>query len=166
LSSANTGNASAIAGIPKPAVNSNSALKGLDGAVATDELSDLVIVDSALTAPGTTDTLTTVPNPVAAKAPKSSFVLKSLTLQDFVANVRGGIWATQAHNEFRLNQAFNTADNVYLMFSANKSGEYFGYVRMASSIVDEAVSGGLAPSLQSPNLSDGPRSTPTPHSPH
>ena len=32
------------------------------------------------------------------------------------------------------------ADNVYLIFSANKSGEYFGYARMASTISDEASS--------------------------
>jgi hypothetical protein len=140
-SSANTGNASTIAGSPKPAVNPNSAPKGLDRAVAIDELLDPVIVDSASTAPGTTDTLMALPNPVAAKAPKLFFVLKSLTLQDL---------------------AFNAADNVYLIFSANKSGEYFGYARMASSIVDEAVLGGSAPSLQPPNPSDGPRYTPTP----
>jgi hypothetical protein len=161
-SSANTGNASTIAGSPKPAVNPNSAPKGLDRAVAIDELLDPVIVDSASTAPGTTDTLMALPNPVAAKAPKLFFVLKSLTLQDLVASVRDGVWATQAHNESKLNQAFNAADNVYLIFSANKSGEYFGYARMASSIVDEAVLGGSAPSLQPPNPSDGPRYTPTP----
>ena len=160
--SANTGNTSTIAGSPKHAVDSNSAPKRPDRAVAIDELSDPVIVDSALTAPGTTDTLVKLPNPVAAKAPKLFFVLKSLTWQDLVASVRDGIWATQAHNESRLNKAFDAADNVYLIFSANKSGEYFGYARMASSIVDKAVPGGSAASLQSPNTSDGPRSTPTP----
>lgn len=30
-----------------------------------------------------------------------------------------------------------SADNVYLIFSANKSGEYFGYARMASAITDD-----------------------------
>ena len=34
-----------------------------------------------------------------------------------------------------------TAENVYLIFSANKSGEYFGYARMASPITDEAAEG-------------------------
>lgn len=29
------------------------------------------------------------------------------------------------------------ADNVYLIFSANKSGEYFGYARMVSAITDD-----------------------------
>lgn len=32
-----------------------------------------------------------------------------------------------------------TAENVYLIFSANKSGEYFGYARMASAINDDAA---------------------------
>lgn len=30
-----------------------------------------------------------------------------------------------------------SADNVYLIFSANKSGEYFGYARMVSAITDD-----------------------------
>lgn len=30
-----------------------------------------------------------------------------------------------------------SADNVYLVFSANKSGEYFGYARMVSAITDD-----------------------------
>ena len=37
------------------------------------------------------------------------------------------------------------SENVYLIFSANKSGEYFGYARMASKIADEATSNVHAP---------------------
>lgn len=33
--------------------------------------------------------------------------------------------------------ATKSADNVYLIFSANKSGEYFGYARMVSAITDD-----------------------------
>ncbi|KAL6156082.1 hypothetical protein ACJBU6_05219 [Exserohilum turcicum] len=65
------------------------------------------------------------------------FIVKSLTLQDLELSVRNGIWATQSHNEDVLNKAFRTAENVYLIFSANKSGEYFGYARMASQILDD-----------------------------
>ncbi|KAL1304621.1 hypothetical protein AAFC00_003588 [Neodothiora populina] len=65
------------------------------------------------------------------------FIVKSLTLQDLEASVRNGVWATQAHNEAALNEAFQSADNVYLIFSANRSGEYFGYARMTSRIADE-----------------------------
>lgn len=56
-----------------------------------------------------------------------------------------------------------TAANVYLIFSANKSGEYFGYARMASPInaeisatLDWAPKGGVAA-----DDSDIPRSIPT-----
>jgi len=100
------------------------------------------------------------------KVPERYFVLKSLTLQDLDVSVHTGHWATQPHNEDALNKAFKvryprknslskillthlqTADNVYLIFSANKSGEYFGYARMASLITSEPV-----PELLSPQLS-------------
>ncbi|KAI9818158.1 MAG: hypothetical protein M1827_000783 [Pycnora praestabilis] len=62
------------------------------------------------------------------------FIVKSLTVDDLELSVRNGIWATQAHNETVLNQAFEASDDVFLIFSANKSGEYFGYARMTSSI--------------------------------
>ncbi|KAF1838640.1 hypothetical protein BDW02DRAFT_576134 [Decorospora gaudefroyi] len=65
------------------------------------------------------------------------FIVKSLTLQDLELSVRNGIWATQSHNEDVLNKAFQSAENVYLIFSANKSGEYFGYARMASPILED-----------------------------
>lgn len=80
------------------------------------------------------------------------FILKSLTVDDLDLSVRTGIWATQSHNEetltnaFKVSKSFHTlnrgflrwltrikqCNNVYLIFSANKSGEYFGYARMAS----------------------------------
>ncbi|KAL5604047.1 hypothetical protein BROUX41_002039 [Berkeleyomyces rouxiae] len=66
------------------------------------------------------------------RAKSRFFVLKSLTADDLELSVRTGIWATQPHNEDVLNEAFEYADNVYLIFSANKSGEYFGYARMSS----------------------------------
>ncbi|KAL2046018.1 hypothetical protein N7G274_001465 [Stereocaulon virgatum] len=69
------------------------------------------------------------------------FVMKSLTVEDMELSVRNGIWATQSHNEDALNKAYKTAEKVYLIFSANKSGEYFGYARMASPITDEAAEG-------------------------
>ncbi len=73
------------------------------------------------------------------KVPEKFFIVKSLTTQDLEASVRNGIWATQSHNEKALNEAYENADNVYLIFSANKSGEYFGYARMASVIAGEPV---------------------------
>ena len=86
------------------------------------------------------------------------FILKSLTVEDMELSVRNSIWATQSHNEDALNKAYEvsnatcfhlrssslpeqTSESVYLIFSANKSGEYFGVARMASPITDEAAAG-------------------------
>ena len=76
------------------------------------------------------------------KAADKYFIMKSLTVEDMELSVRNCIWATQAHNEDALNKAFETSENVYLIFSANKSGEYFGYARMAS-LISEDVAAGL-----------------------
>jgi len=87
------------------------------------------------------------------------FVLKSLTVEDLELSVQSGVWATQSHNEEILNQAFETASNVYLVFSANKSGEYFGYARMASPIDnDPAAAIKFAPKVQSTSETDLPKS--------
>ncbi|KAI9693703.1 MAG: hypothetical protein M1822_002974 [Bathelium mastoideum] len=99
----------------------------------------------------------------AARVPEKFFVVKSLTLQDLEASVRNGIWATQAHNEDALNKAYETADTVYLIFSANKSGEYFGYARMASPITGDASQYiGSLPQLEEQDSSTVPKSIPTP----
>ncbi|ODV89598.1 hypothetical protein CANCADRAFT_20446, partial [Tortispora caseinolytica NRRL Y-17796] len=66
----------------------------------------------------------------------SYFIIKSLTLEDLDLSLRLGVWATQPHNEPVFNEAFEKSDNVYLIFSANKSGEYYGYARMLSKIVN------------------------------
>ncbi|CAA9962276.1 YT521-B splicing factor [Pyrenophora teres f. maculata] len=86
------------------------------------------------------------PSHKSTEEPKTSgdpankyFIVKSLTLQDLELSVRNGIWATQSHNEDVLNKAFRSAENVYLVFSANKSGEYFGYARMASPILEDGA---------------------------
>ncbi|OLN95848.1 Zinc finger CCCH domain-containing protein 45 [Colletotrichum chlorophyti] len=90
------------------------------------------------------------------------FILKSLTVEDLELSVRTGIWATQSHNENSLNSAFKSVDNVYLVFSANKSGEYFGYARMTSQInEDPAAAIEFAPKAQSANDVDLPKAIPT-----
>jgi hypothetical protein len=73
------------------------------------------------------------------RVPEKYFIVKSLTAQDLEASVRNKVWATQSHNEQTLSKAYNLADSVYLIFSANKSGEYFGYARMTSTISGEPV---------------------------
>lgn len=92
------------------------------------------------------------------------FIVKSLTLQDLELSVRNGIWATQSHNEESLNKAFQSTDNVYLIFSANKSGEYFGYARMASPILEDG-SQFVSQAPKPTNIIDStdvPKSIPTP----
>ncbi|KAK7421059.1 hypothetical protein QQX98_002417 [Neonectria punicea] len=90
------------------------------------------------------------------------FILKSLTVEDLELSVRTGIWATQSHNEETLNKAFKTADSVYLVFSANKSGEYFGYARMTSPInEDPAAAIEFAPTTLTPGDLDLPKAIPT-----
>jgi hypothetical protein len=128
-----------------------------------DEPSDPIIVGSSpATTSGETSAQTASPSATSTRVPEKFFVVKSLTLQDLEASVRNGIWATQSHNESTLNEAFNSADNVYLVFSANKSGEYFGYARMTSPITGEAVPVGATQTAQTASPSDGPQSIPTP----
>jgi hypothetical protein len=60
-----------------------------------------------------------------------------------------------------------SAENVYLIFSANKSGEYFGYARMASPILEDATS--LIASPPKPDIADAPdvpKAIPTPATEH
>jgi hypothetical protein len=54
------------------------------------------------------------------------------------------------------------ADNVYLIFSANKSGEYFGYARMTSPINENAAEIMRAlPQVEATVSSDTPKTIPT-----
>lgn len=67
--------------------------------------------------------------------PKRLFILKSLTQFDLDLSVENGLWATQKHNEAILDQAYRTSSEVILIFSVNKSGEFYGYARMAGRIL-------------------------------
>jgi hypothetical protein len=40
------------------------------------------------------------------KVPEKYFIVKSLTVEDLDLSARNGTWATQAHNEFTLNKAY------------------------------------------------------------
>lgn len=92
------------------------------------------------------------------RAPERYFIVKSLTVQDLESSMRTGVWATQNHIESLLNHAYENTENVYLIFSANKSGEYFGYARMASSIAGQPVN------LNTKEGSNEARTDGTPHS--
>ena len=62
------------------------------------------------------------------------FILKSLGTADLDRSVQTGFWATQPHNEQVLDQAYRNSESVYLVFSANQSGGFYGYARMAGPI--------------------------------
>lgn len=66
--------------------------------------------------------------------PTRYFILKSLSEDDVNLSVENGLWATQKHNELLLDQAFRTARDVFLIFSVNKSGEFYGYAKMIGPI--------------------------------
>ncbi|KAK3669273.1 hypothetical protein LTR78_010847 [Recurvomyces mirabilis] len=96
------------------------------------------------------------------KVPEKYFIIKSLTVEDLEASVRNGTWATQSHNEDCLNHAYEVAENVYLIFSANKSGEYFGYARMSSTISGKPVNLGALRETEEAKTDGTPRSIATP----
>jgi hypothetical protein len=119
-----------------------------------------------------------------AKTPTNRyFIMKSLTKEDLSWSVNNNVWATQPHNEAILNDAFKVSlsskgsnlidensQNVYLIFSVNKSGEFFGYARMTSEINDpssaEALKNRETQSDQEPPnppvVIAGPKTTVTP----
>ncbi|KAJ7839651.1 YT521-B-like domain-containing protein [Mycena leptocephala] len=70
----------------------------------------------------------------ASHFPQRYFILKSLTRDDLDLSVQTGVWATQKHNEGILDRAFRTSKDVFIIFSVNKSGEFYGYARMAGPI--------------------------------
>ncbi|KAI6030485.1 YT521-B-like domain-containing protein [Pisolithus orientalis] len=72
---------------------------------------------------------------LARHFPKRFFILKSLTRYDLDLSVERGLWATQKHNEVVLDQAYRTSKDVILIFGVNKSGEFYGYARMASRVL-------------------------------
>ncbi|KAJ4413706.1 hypothetical protein N0V82_008388 [Gnomoniopsis sp. IMI 355080] len=131
--------------------------------IATTDSTEVKSVTSEPDAPSVTSPTTNAPVVTDATGrPDKFFILKSLTLEDLDLSVRTGIWATQSHNEEALNAAFKTSENVYLVFSANKSGEYYGYARMTSTInEDPAAAIEFAPKAQSVTDVDLPREIPT-----
>lgn len=62
------------------------------------------------------------------------FIIKSLNYHNIEKSIQRGIWATQAMNERILNEAFETAERVMLIFSVNMSGHFQGYAQMISPI--------------------------------
>lgn len=67
------------------------------------------------------------------------FVLKSFSQEDLEDSRVSGVWTAQSSIQNTLHSAFVASKNVYLVFSANKSGAYYGYARMMSSPLDETA---------------------------
>ncbi|TIA87754.1 hypothetical protein E3P99_02986 [Wallemia hederae] len=66
--------------------------------------------------------------------PVRYFILKSHGFEDLLESVKTASWSTQPHNEYILDKAYRSSQAVVLIFSINRSGGWFGYGRMASSI--------------------------------
>nr|XP_019045374.1 hypothetical protein I302_05763 [Kwoniella bestiolae CBS 10118]OCF24304.1 hypothetical protein I302_05763 [Kwoniella bestiolae CBS 10118] len=74
---------------------------------------------------------------LARHFPRRVFILKSLTTAELEESVQTGTWKTQRHNEPILDQAFRTSQEVFLIFGANRSGEFFGFAKMIEPIDKE-----------------------------
>ncbi|KAI1032110.1 hypothetical protein LB504_001172 [Fusarium proliferatum] len=132
--------------------------------VKTDQVADKSPSQSVIQSPASEPSGTVKLGAAGEKTPQKDkfFILKSLTVEDLELSVSTGIWATQSHNEEALNNAFKDADSVYLVFSANKSGEYYGYARMISQInEDPAAAIEFAPTAQATSDLDLPKAIPT-----
>jgi hypothetical protein len=73
------------------------------------------------------------------------FIIKSFTHQHLEISIKKSIWSTQAHNEQKLNEAYEVSisssaltlfknSEVILIFSVNNSRHFQGYARMTSKI--------------------------------
>nr|XP_043620955.1 30-kDa cleavage and polyadenylation specificity factor 30 [Erigeron canadensis] len=60
------------------------------------------------------------------------FIVKSCNRENFELSVQQGVWATQRSNEAKLNEAFDSVDNVILIFSVNRTRHFQGCARMTS----------------------------------
>lgn len=58
------------------------------------------------------------------------FVIKSNNHKNLVLSIENNVWATQRHNEDKLNEALRTSPHVILVFSVNCSGCFQGYAKM------------------------------------
>ncbi|CAA2956889.1 30-kDa cleavage and polyadenylation specificity factor 30 [Olea europaea subsp. europaea] len=69
------------------------------------------------------------------------FIVKSCNRENLELSVQQGVWATQRSNEPKLNEAFDSVENVILIFSVNKTRHFQGCAKMISRI-GGSVSGG------------------------
>ncbi|XVE67509.1 hypothetical protein DITRI_Ditri08aG0166800 [Diplodiscus trichospermus] len=62
------------------------------------------------------------------------FIVKSCNRENLELSVQQGVWATQRSNEAKLNEAFDSAENVILVFSVNRTRHFQGCAKMTSKI--------------------------------
>nr|CAD1832071.1 unnamed protein product [Ananas comosus var. bracteatus] len=62
------------------------------------------------------------------------FIVKSCNRENLEISVQQGIWATQRSNEAKLNEAFESSENVILIFSINRTRHFQGCAKMTSKI--------------------------------
>lgn len=66
------------------------------------------------------------------------FILKARTTRDLDICVQSGVWDLQDHNREVLAQAHRNSEAVYLIFSANGSGAFFGYAKLLGPAADSS----------------------------
>lgn len=69
------------------------------------------------------------------------FVVKSCNRENFELSAQQGVWATQKSNEAKLNEAFDSTENVILIFSINRTRHFQGCAKMTSKIGEIAGGG-------------------------
>ncbi|XP_059668469.1 30-kDa cleavage and polyadenylation specificity factor 30 [Cornus florida] len=62
------------------------------------------------------------------------FIVKSCNRENLELSVQQGVWATQRSNEAKLNEAFDTVENVILIFSVNRTRHFQGCAKMTCKI--------------------------------
>lgn len=62
------------------------------------------------------------------------FIVKCNNYKNLDISMSKRIWATTKSNERKLDRAFREAENVYLIFSIQGSGNFQGYARMVSAV--------------------------------
>ncbi|KAK3027532.1 hypothetical protein RJ639_041723 [Escallonia herrerae] len=62
------------------------------------------------------------------------FIVKSCNRENLELSVQQGVWATQRSNEAKLNEAFDSVENVILIFSVNRTRHFQGCAKMTCKI--------------------------------
>lgn len=75
-------------------------------------------------------------NHLSETRPVRYFICKSLLVDDLELAKKTGQWSTQLRNKDRFNEAFNTSDNIILVFSANRTSAFYGIARLDSPFED------------------------------